>query len=486
MQVWLCSAMLLVFAILSASAVSSTPMKLYVSVDGNDGWSGRLPSPKSDKTDGPFATLERARDEIRAMKKTGVLPKGGVIVEVRGGWYELAKPFELTAEDSGTPSAPVIYRAYNGEEVHLVGGKVVKNFKPVTDPSVLRRLDERARSHVLQADLKAQGITNLGSILKNRLELFFQNKPMTLARYPNEGFVHIVDVVEYDGHQIHGRKGSKVGKFYYEGDRPKRWVGESEIWLHGYWFWDWSDQRQRVQAIDTEKRIITLAPPYHRYGYRKGQWYYAFNILAELDSPGEWYLDRSTGVLYFWSPSDIEKGRPVVSIIPNLVVMNGASFVTLEGFTLEAVRGTAIIIANGVSNRVIGCTIRNAGGWAVRISGGKANGVIDCDIYGVGDGGIVLSGGDRRTLTPAGHYAENNHIHHYARWNRMYRPAIALNGVGNRAVHNLIHDAPHQAIGFSGNDHVIEFNEIHHVCTESNDAGAIYSGRDWTWRGTVI
>lgn len=68
----------------------------------------------------------------------------------------------------------------------------------------------------------------------------------------------------------------------------------------------------------------------------------------------------------------------------------------------------------------------------------------------------------------------------------MYRPAIALNGVGNKARHNFIHDAPHQAIAFSGNDHLIEFNRIERVCLESNDAGAIYSGRDWTWRGTII
>ena len=68
----------------------------------------------------------------------------------------------------------------------------------------------------------------------------------------------------------------------------------------------------------------------------------------------------------------------------------------------------------------------------------------------------------------------------------MYTPAISLVGVGNRAAHNLIHDAPHMAIGFSGNDHRIEFNEIHNVCLESNDAGAIYAGRDWTMRGTII
>ena len=66
------------------------------------------------------------------------------------------------------------------------------------------------------------------------------------------------------------------------------------------------------------------------------------------------------------------------------------------------------------------------------------------------------------------------------------RPAVSLQGVGNRATCNLIDNAPHQAISFGGNEHLIEFNEIHSVCFESNDAGAIYSGRDWTMRGTVI
>jgi hypothetical protein len=144
------------------------------------------------------------------------------------------------------------------------------------------------------------------------------------------------------------------------------------------------------------------------------------------------------------------------------------------------------MVTGGSDNQIVGCTIRDVGGYAVKIEGGARNGVVGCDIYETGDGGIVLDGGDRQTLTAAGHYAENNHIHHYSRWDRMYQPALTLAGVGNRAAHNLIHDAPHEAIAFSGNDHVIEFNEIHHVCTEANDGGAIYSGRDWTWRGTVI
>jgi len=97
-----------------------------------------------------------------------------------------------------------------------------------------------------------------------------------------------------------------------------------------------------------------------------------------------------------------------------------------------------------------------------------------------------MSGGDRRTLTPARHNAENNHVHHYARRARTYRCAISVSGVGNRIAHNLIHDGPHMALSAGGNDHVVEYNEIHNVVEDSGDAGAFYVGRDWTQRGVVL
>ena len=153
----------------------------------------------------------------------------------------------------------------------------VKNFQQVTDPAVLRRIDQSARGKVVQADLKALGVTDFGDVATgaNRLEVFFQDRPMTLARWPNEGFVRIVELVGGAPHRIHGLPGDKIGRFVYEGDRPTRWVDEKDVWLHGYWFWDWADQRQRVESIDVARRVIALTPPYHSYGYRKGQWYYA-------------------------------------------------------------------------------------------------------------------------------------------------------------------------------------------------------------------
>jgi hypothetical protein len=465
--------------------VCAQGLTLYVAANGNDAWSGKLAEPKDG--DGPLATLEGARDAIRRMKKQGSLPAGGVVVEIRGGVYELARPLGLSAEDSGAEGAPIVYRARRGDEVRLVGGVEVKRFQPVTDPAVLPRLDDSARGKVLQSDLKALGVKDFGEVAtgSNRLEVFFQDRPMTLARWPNEGFVHIVELMGGAPHRIHGIPGDKIGRFTYEGDRPKRWTGEKDVWLHGYWFWDWADQRQKVESIDTAKRVLALVPPYHHYGYRKGQWYYALNLLPELDRPGEWYLDRPSGILYFWPPAPLEQGKTLVSVLPRLVSMNKVSHVTLRGVILEACRRSAVQVTGGTDVHVVGCTIRNVGSWAVEMSGARST-VTGCDIYETGDGGISLSGGDRKTLTPARLVASNNHIHHYSRWNRICRPAVSLDGVGNVAAHNLIDNAPHQAISFGGNDHLMEFNEIHSVCYESNDAGAIYAGRNWTMRGTVI
>jgi hypothetical protein len=468
-----------------AEAQETAPgIEFHVAPSGNDANAGSASK--------PFATLERARDEIRTIKRSKGLPREGAGVILHSGLYELARTFELTAEDSGNESAPIVYRAGKGEEVTLSGGKRVTGWKPVTDPAVAERLDPAARGQVMQADLGALGVSDFGEMgggfgLKGSpgLELFFNDEPMTLARYPNNGFIRIASVEGVTAVAANNATGCAEGVFTYDSDRPERWKGEKDGWVLGYWFHDWAEQRQRIESIDPAAHRMTLAKPYHVYGYRKGQWFYGFNLLCEIDRPGEWYLDRKVGVLYFWPPSPLEKGQATVSVLDSLVALNGASHVTLRGLTFEAARGTAIKIERGAHDTIVGCTLRNVGSWAVSING-ATSGVVGCDIYATGDGGISLDGGDRKTLTPAGLYAENNHIHDWSRWNRMNRHGISLTGVGNRAAHNLINNSPHAAIDFRGNDHVIEFNEIHSVCNEANDSGAIYAGRNWTMRGTVI
>ncbi len=468
------------------SAPASAQTRLSISPVGNDAWSGTLAAPNAERTDGPFATLEAARDAIRRLKKQSSLPAGGVVVELAAGTYERSHAFELSSDDSGTADSPITYRAAQGAEVRIVGGKLVTAWKPVTDPAVLEQLAPLARGKVFQADLKALAIADFGKVSSGGMELFFNDQPVQIARWPNEGFVKIRDITPEAPVELHGRKGTKVGKFYYEGDRPKRWKKENDLWVHGYWFWDWSDEYQHVAKIDVDKQLIELAKPDHSYGYLRGARYYVLNSLAEIDTPGEWQLNRVTGMLYFWPPSDIEKGRAVVSVIPSLVAGSNVSHVTLKGLTFEATRGTAVRWQGGTGTQIVGCTIRNTGDKGIELVDGTHNAVRGSDIYNTAAGGIVLSGGDRASLTAGENVAENNHIYEYSRRQRTYSPGVTIAGVGNAVRHNLFHDAPHNAVQLAGNDHVIEFNEFHNVCEETDDVGAFYMGRDWTQRGNIV
>ncbi|MCY2951421.1 MAG: right-handed parallel beta-helix repeat-containing protein [Planctomycetota bacterium] len=487
----------LVGIVIAASrCMAADAVTYYVAPNGNDTWSGKLPQPNGNATDGPTASLQRARDLVRAARQGGLTSPVNVVVA--GGDYYVDHSLQLTAEDSGKPESPVTYRAQAGQPVRLIGGRRIAGFKAITDPAILARLAPAARRQVLQADLKSQGIADFGQLTSRgfgrpirpaALELFFRDQPMTLARWPNDAFVKIAsipqDQTEGDGH------GGKLGKlpagFHYDGDRPSTWRSLNDIHVHGYWAWDWANSYERIASIDLQTRLIKTAPPHGLYGFRAGQRIYFLNILEELDSPGEWYLDRDTGLLYFWPPAPIEQARVLVSLVHEpMISLKGVSYVTIRGLTIECSRGTGIEISNGANNTVADCTLRNLGNYAVIVRGGSAHTVSSCEISHTGDGGIDLSGGDRKAITPAGHLAFNNHIHHVGRWSKCYVPAIHINGVGIRAANNLIHDHPHCAILFGGNEHVIELNEIHHVCLETGDVGAIYAGRDYSYRGNVI
>jgi hypothetical protein len=132
------------------------------------------------------------------------------------------------------------------------------------------------------------------------------------------------------------------------------------------------------------------------------------------------------------------------------------------------------------------CTFRNLGSDAVGIEGGRNHSVRNSEIDHVARGGVYLAGGNRLTLEPAGHEVFNTSIHHYSRWLRTGSYAVVLDGVGHRVVHCLIHDAPFEGMYIKGNDHLIEYNELHSLMKESGDAGAIHTGRNWTWRGNTV
>jgi hypothetical protein len=339
----------------------------------------------------PFPTLEKARDAVRALKKShgGALPRGGARIVVGGGSYLIERSLMLTTEDSGSAEAPVVYQAKAGQPPVFRGGVRIAAWKPISEASVWGKLDPSVRGRVLEADLKAMGVTDWGdaTAMRRRPELFANGEPQTLARWPNEGFVKTGEVLGQETFKVSSTiEGCKDGKFRYLEDRPSHWLDEPDVHLYGYWFWDWFEEYQKVASIDADARTFTLSPPYSNYGYRKDQRYYAVNVFRELDRPGEWYLDRRTGVVYWLPPEGTEwsKTETVLSVFDQpFVVMDEVEHVTLLGLTLQEGRDDGIHIRGGADCLVAGCTIRQFGGVAfggVQIHGGKEN-LVDGNLF---------------------------------------------------------------------------------------------------------
>ncbi len=474
--------------LLAISTCSVRATTFYVAPNGEDTNPGTQ--------DKPFVSLSGARDAVRTLKQSGSI-SGPISIIVREGDYRLSASFTLDAQDTGTPDAPVTWQAA-GPDTRLYGGIKLSGeaFVPVTDPDVLSRLDPQARDQVRQVDLKAAGISNIGQPLDcyrsspDMPELFFNDERCPVACWPNEGWATVARIIDSGSIPRDNDTEQRGGVFQYEGDRPQRWRVEDGVWLKGFWCYDWFDQTIRVKSIDPEQRLITLAAP-ATYGIKQGnpapRRYKALNLLEELDRPGEYYIDRTAGILYLWPPADLASARIVLSTLKApLVLLDHTSHVTLRGFIIEAGLGDGIEVRDGSDNRIEMCQVRNMRFIGIRVLGGTEHRVVGTQIHDTGTGGLLLEGGDRKTLTPAGHQALDNQIWRFSCHQLTYTPGITLSGVGNRAAHNLIYDAPHEAISIRGNDHVFELNVIHHVVTGTDDAGALYKGRDPSCRGNMI
>ncbi len=491
---WLLAGLVLT---VSASA-KDQGMSLFVSPDGDNARDGRSET-------GAFATITRARDEIRKIKSAGGLPNGGVRVEILGGKYVLRDSLEFTAADSGTAEAPVIYQALGNQDVTLLGGRVLhaSELTPVTDEAMRKRLDPAVRDNVLCASIEKLGLVNAGPFPEKfddhggLFELFWNGKRLPVSRWPNEGWTTMKAVVVNGDTRI-------PGTFEYRDDRPSRWVNNPNVWLKGQWRVGWEEPAIKVAKIDTVARTITFAKGIslgigNKYtrpaGDGKEPWC-ALNLPEEIDTPGEWAIDFATRILYFWPPAG-EGELSISQLDKPMVSLNGAAHLKFIGLTFECSMGDGVVMEKAESNLIAGCTFRNLAKSGVILDGYRS-GVQSCDMHDLGGGCVQISGGDHKRLIPSGNFVLNNHLHHYGKRKAMYSAAVdvgfggapnAVNhkvAVGIRVANNLIHDAPRDAVLVSGQDNLFELNEIYRCGFASADVGAFYSWFDWTIRGVVI
>jgi hypothetical protein len=465
-------------------ALAAFAAEVFVAPDGDDAHDGSAQR--------PFATLARARDAVRALKAAGA--NGPVAVHVRAGEYRVKETLELTEADSGTEAAPIVYRAEALGQAVFYGGARLTGFVPVTDPAALERLPEEARGKVVQCDLKALGLSDYGALRVRgfgqppsppTLELYVNGQPQTLARWPNQGFVRAKALVAA-GSPADGTP----SVLEYESDRHARWTRAEDPWLFGYFRYLWADAAIKVAAINTTAHTLTTAEPYqYNGGMDAGQGiiYYAFNLLEELDRPGEWYLNRTTGILYLYPPTDLAQAVVEVGMLAApMITLTRTAHVRFEGLVFDLGRADGLVLTDCQHCLVAGCTVKRFAGNGIVVHGGNRNTLLGCDIHTIGRRATEIVGGDRATLTPGGHLVENCRIHDFGRIDRTYTPAIELDGVGNRVAHNLMYNGPSSAMRIEGNDHLIEFNEVHSTVQESDDQGAMELFGNPTYRGVVF
>jgi len=129
-------------------------------------------------------------------------------------------------------------------------------------------------------------------------QLFLNGERQTRARIPNygEGFYYT------ESSEVEVGRNAMI----YKQGQFKNWKNLNDIEVVIYQ--SWNESRLRVSELDEEKKVMTFTGPIGRPVSRNR--YYVENVYEGLDQPGEWYLDRDSGILYFWPPEDVKDARP--------------------------------------------------------------------------------------------------------------------------------------------------------------------------------
>jgi hypothetical protein len=451
----------------------------YVAPTGNDAWSGTLPAPNADGTDGPYATLARARDAVRELKAHGPL-SAPVTVMVRGGTYYLAETLVYTPEDGGTDRCPISYVAYPDESPVISGGhEITAPWRPYEGEILVCSIDEAREGKWPFRQLTVDGVRQ------------------TRARLPDEGEYLIEEAL------------SETSFRYGEG-HLQRWHNLEDVEV--VVFHSWNESRFRIAALDEEDRAVTFRDPKARHtigwsGAGGPNRYYVENVLEGLTRPGEWYLDRRTGELYYWPQGQMTDARVVAPVLRQLLRIEGdmaggeyVEHLHIRGLTFSDTDWTLpeegypdcgdvgdIVEPSAIAYQAArhcvfadNCVV-NVGTYALELNG-DGNQVTGNEICDTGGGGIIS-----RSYGPERNAISYNHIHHCG---LVYPSAVGINidEGGGTIAHNLIHDITHSGVYTrhwatatqprerrnQEQGLVIEHNEIHHVMLNINDGAGIF------------
>jgi len=488
----------LALALAVGVVTAADPLVFHVASDGNDAWSGRLARPNATRSDGPFATLQRAQQAVR--DRTPRTVPATVLVR---GVHRLTAPLVFTPQDSGTAQAPVTWTSAPGQPAVLSGGRPITGWR-----------------------LGANGLwtASVPEVKAGKLyfrQLFVDGRRAVRARSPNQGYFHVEALADVKpGTQWN----AGVDRFRFRGDDIRPWRDPNNVEV--VVFHSWNTSRVRIASVDPRQRVVAFTGPtvFRPLAWDPQQRYYVENAAELLDAPGEWYLDRASGVVTYWprlgeNPAQAEFIAPVVTELlridgdadagrqvehlhlSNLVLEHADWSLDPRGYGDSQAAATvpAVVSAKGAREcRLEHCEIRHVGNYGLWFSRGcKANRILGNHLYDLGAGGIRLGemampANDQTTST--GNLIASNYIHDGG---VVYDGAVGLwlaQASDNEVSHNEIHSFNYSgmSIGWNWSDaptrtlrNRIEYNHVHHVVRGVlSDAGGIYTLGTQT--GTVI
>lgn len=444
-------------------AGKATTADFFVAVNGNDRWSGRVAKPDAARTDGPFATLARARDAVRELKSRTT--QQHFVVRIRGGTYRLKETLVFSLADSAPVGVTITYANFANEKPVLSSGVPIINWRRLRDNPP--QLPAAARGKIWVADLPSE--------VENCFTLYDGVKRLPRAR--GEGFAP----------DIPADKMVSASRFIFPTNALQNWPDLKSGELLVMPTADYEMSILPLATVDETARAVTTAFPSSRpIGRVKffpvSAW--VESVLAVLDQPGEWAVNLDERRIYLWPRGNRPGDGIVVPKLTELVRVEGK--IDYDGPKDEPVRGlefrgltfqhaerfqwrgqtgwslqhhwemfdrpTAALRFRGVEDCVVqACRFTAVSGTAVRLDlHCQNNRIADNEMGHVGGVGVLLAGyGPGTKDVNRRNEVTNNWIHHTGEIYWATPAVMVWQSSSNHVANNLIHDTPYSAITVS-------------------------------------
>lgn len=476
--------------------------KIFVSTVGDDSGDG--------SEEEPLRTLEKAIDVANEMREDS-----DKLIEIllREGTYSVTNTIKII--NSQKDDSLLKISAYQDEKVTINAGvDIPLSAMSIADSDFTNAIiDKPNAGSVLQYNLKDAQIEDFGEIsLRGHLisdekeaqaELSLNGEVQKLAGWPNGEYTGLIKPTDSNEYGKRTKSGIANGcSFKVNYDRPSQWSKPEQAWLSGTIGPNYEFDYYPVSRFDSEEKRVYLSRGALEKYYTEP--YYRFeNVPEELDEPGEYYIDRQSGMLYFYPPEDTPKdsvltitmSTPTLDVsgkAPNSMFrIENSKNIVFENLIFKGGRGSAITGKNNSNIKFINCEINSFGENGIRFDASTDITISDCKIHDVGQDGILfVSCGNYQTLSPSNIVVSNNDIYNFARLERSYKTGIdfGYRCVGATAANNHIHNGPHAGMIFYGVNNDIYGNEFDNLVTEFSDMDALYcNNSNYPWeRGNKI